>query len=75
MTAIETREQAGGGTCTWVLLMSTGQYVYDPTVLSSTNCGFDLGSAYLWFSEERALEVAKRTPWIGAAATARRGRP
>ncbi len=74
MTATETREQAGGGTCTWVLMMSSGQFVYDPFTISSTSQGFDINSACLWFSEERALEVAKRTPWIGASARVMRAR-
>ena len=66
------------GTCTYVLQMASGQYVYDPTCTGSgcPKCkGFDIGSAFLWLDEQRALEVAKSTPWIGASATAVRGRP
>lgn len=75
MTATETREQAGGGLCTWVLMMSSGQFVYDPTTISSTSQGFDINSAYLWLSDERALEFAHKTPWIGASARVMRARP
>jgi hypothetical protein len=66
------------GTNTYVLQMASGQYVYDPTCTAAgcPSCkGFDIGSAFLRLDEQRALAVAKATPWIGASATVHRGRP
>lgn len=73
MTHLETREQASGGACTWALQLSSGEWVYDPTVRHAT--GYDRESAYLWLSQDRALKVAMDTPWIGASASAKRARP
>lgn len=65
--------QLTGGRCTYALRLSTGAYVYDPTRNDSS--GFDLNTAHVWFSIERAIEVACKTLWIGASAMAVRARP
>lgn len=61
------------GTCMWVLLLPNGHYVYDPKEGSLT--GNNREAAHVWFSRERALEVATATPWIGARAKTERARP
>jgi hypothetical protein len=73
MTVAETREQATGGTCTWALLLSTGQYVYDPN--DGKRTGFDLNYAHVWLSEDSARAFALRTNWAGASARPTRARP
>jgi hypothetical protein len=63
-----TRDQSTGGLCTYALRLSSGAYVQDPDIRD--NISFHIDWAYAWFSEERALEVAKATPWIGESAAA-----
>jgi hypothetical protein len=65
------------GTCTYVLVTSSGEYVYDPTakIAGIWSRGEERDKAHLWFSEQSALDAAKRIPWVGAGATAWRGRP
>lgn len=71
-SAAETREQAQGGTCTWAIRISTGEYVYDPTTHST---GFSIERAHAWLSELTARQFADSQPWCGASARAVRARP
>lgn len=73
MNPTETREQSTGGLCTWALRLSTGAYVANPDVKEAIS--FHIDFACVWFSQERALEVARKTPWIGASAVATGARP
>lgn len=68
------------GTVSWSLLLSNGQYVYNPHCPQHgcPGCkGYDIRSAHVWIGVDgsRALEHAARTPWIGTSATAVRSRP
>lgn len=69
-----TAAQSTGGLCTWALRLLNGAYVVDLNNKHAST--FDVRSAHVWLSEERAREVAAETPWIGPlGATAVRSRP
>lgn len=60
------------GMCSWAIQLSDERYVYS---VIDRSAGYSLDAALVWLSYERAVEVAAKTPWIGASARIVRAKP